>query len=83
MSDWSDEAYSEAMDEIAKKDAEIERLKGEWKESISKNAALTIRNVELKSLITDLSDAWIRRDYPYTEQGVETPLLQKAREAVM
>jgi hypothetical protein len=46
----------------------------EWAESIAKNAQITLRNVELKQLITELADAYSFHTFE------DDPLLQSARE---
>ena len=65
---------AQQMEDIREKDAEIERLSfaiDAWDKD----------DQYQKQLITELVDAWLRREYPYSEQGEETPLLKRAREA--
>ncbi len=64
---------------MGEKDAEIDRLRFCWEASISKNAQITLQNVQLKQLIAELAE-WCSQDLEaITSHGSE--ILQRAREA--
>jgi len=67
MSDIQDEAYSEAMDELAEKDAEIAAYKEQQTEDINALRECHAQIKRLKSLLTRAADAldWWARHRSY------------------